>query len=70
VYVDGYYVGIADDFAGLRVFIPPGPHLITFALEGYRGLRVPLYMVIDQVLEIRHVMEPGTGETEGEPRSP
>ena len=68
VYIDGNYVGTADEFAGLRVYIPAGPHEIRFALEGYRALRVPLYMVIDQILEIRHVMEPGTGETEGEPR--
>jgi hypothetical protein len=73
VYVEGYYAGIADDFDGIfqRLYLPPGQHEITLALEGYRTHRVLVYMPLDQTIRIHHVMDRGTGETDevvGEPQ--
>ena len=41
VYVDGYYAGLADDFAGVfkHLHTTPGGHAITLHLEGYRTSR-------------------------------
>ena len=44
IYLDGEYVGIADDFDGSPDYlrVPPGPHTIEFVLEGYATSRVDL----------------------------
>lgn len=64
VYVDGYYAGVADDFDGMfqRLQVAPGRHDITLELEGYRSVRVKVYVMPDQTVKIRLDMEKGSGE--------
>ncbi len=40
VYVDGYYVGLVDDFDGIfqRLHVEPGPHRIEIREPGYEPL--------------------------------
>lgn len=60
VYVDGYFVGIVDDFDGTfqRLRLEPGGHEILLHLEGYRNASQKVYVQPQGTLRIRHVMEP------------
>jgi hypothetical protein len=46
VYVDGFYAGIVEDFAGVFEGLPltPGGHRIVLYLEGYRTAQHDLYL--------------------------
>ena len=46
VYVDGYFVGVVDDFDGTfqRLRVAPGGHEITLHLNGYRNLSQRIYL--------------------------
>jgi hypothetical protein len=59
VYVDGVYAGMADDFNGTvqRLFLSPGHHEITLVLDGYRAHSVHVYVSLDHVIDVDHVME-------------
>ena len=65
VYVDGYYVGVAEEFDGLleRLHVPMGTHEISFRLEGHRTWRVRVWVGASGTLKLDHEMEEGTGET-------
>lgn len=58
VFVDGYYVGIADDFEGSKLRLDPGPHTITFYLPGHRLYEETIYAADGADIKIRHEMEP------------
>ena len=70
IYVDGYYVGVADDFDGTfqRLHVEAGEHQLAFYLDGYRTFRQNVLFRRDGTLEISHVMQPlGPGETSDKP---
>ena len=50
VYVDGYYVGIVDDFDGVfqRLHLPSGPHRIEVRAPGYETLTFDVQIRFDQ----------------------
>jgi hypothetical protein len=72
VYVDGYFVGIADDFDGIfqRLRVSAGGHEITLHLPGHRNALQKLYLQPGSTYHLKHRMEPlpaGTPE-EAAPR--
>ena len=58
VYVDGGFVGIADDFDGMfqGLRLDPGPHEITLYLNGYRSVHQKLNLSNGATYKIRHAM--------------
>ena len=52
VYVDGYYVGLVDDFDGVfqRLHIEAGPHRIEISAPGYEPLTFDVRIEPDQTL--------------------
>lgn len=50
VFVDGYYVGIVDDFDGVfqRLHLPSGPHRIEVRAPGYETLTFDVQIRFDQ----------------------
>jgi hypothetical protein len=60
VYVDGYFVGIADDFDGVfqRLRLRPGGHEIVLHLPGYRNTTQRLYVQQGSTVNLKHQMEP------------
>jgi hypothetical protein len=70
VFVDGYLVGIVDDYDGnfQRLPLPPGEHEIVLYREGYRTVRQKILLTPGATYRVKHAMEPlGAGET-AEPR--
>ena len=70
VFVDGYFVGLADEFDGAlqRLRVDAGEHELEFYLEGHRTARQPVLFRRDGTITIKHVMEPlGPGETSEKP---
>lgn len=70
VYVDGYYVGLVDDYDGLyqRLRLEAGEHELQLYLDGYRSVRQKLYFTPGATLKVQYVLEPlGPGEAP-EPR--
>ncbi len=55
VFVDGYYVGIVDDFDGVfqRLHIEAGPHRIDINAPGYEPVTVDVRIEPDQTLTYR-----------------
>jgi len=69
VYVDGYFVGIVDDFDGVlqRLRVPPGGHEITLHLNGYRNAAEKLYLQPHSTYRLRTRLEPLAGGAPQEP---
>ena len=70
VFVDGYYVGLADEFDGTmqRLRVDAGQHEVALYLEGYRTVRTPILFRRDGTVTIRTAMEPlAAGETSERP---
>jgi hypothetical protein len=70
VFVDGYFVGVVDDFDGWlqRLHVVPGEHEIEIYLQGYRTYREKVLFRPGQTLKIEHTLQPlAPGETP-EPR--
>jgi hypothetical protein len=59
VYVDGYFVGLVDDFDGWsqRLRLVPGEHEIAFYLEGYRPVHEKLLFRPSAGYKLRHALE-------------
>ena len=55
VYVDGYYVGVVDDFDGVfqRLRLEPGPHHLEIRLAEYDDLSVDVMIHPDQTTTYR-----------------
>jgi hypothetical protein len=70
VYVDGYFVGMVDDFDGIwqRLHLPPGEHELTLYLEGYRTFTQKVLFRPHSTLRITHTMEPLAPGEANEPR--
>lgn len=67
VYIDGYFVGVVDDFDGnlQRLNVEAGEHELQIHLEGYRPFTLKVLFVRDRTLKIAHVMQPlGAGEAQ------
>lgn len=60
VYVDGYFVGIVDDFDGTfqRLRVPPGGHEITLHLQGYRNASQKIYLQPHATYHLKTRLEP------------
>ncbi len=60
VYLDGYFVGIVDDFDGTfqRLRVAPGGHEIVLHLPGHRNVTQKLYVPVGSTYNIKHRMEP------------
>lgn len=69
VYVDGYFVGVVDDFDGTfqRLRVPPGGHEIALHLPGYRNATQSLYVAVGTTVNLKHAMEPLPAGTPEEP---
>ena len=70
VFVDGYFVGVADEFDGAlqRLRVEAGEHELEFYLDGHRTARQPVLFRREGTITIKHVMEPlGPGETSEKP---
>jgi PEGA domain-containing protein len=60
VYLDGYYVGVVDQFDGVfqRLDVPPGQHELEVYLEGYRPYRERTLFRPGQGYHFKGVLEP------------
>jgi hypothetical protein len=60
VYVDGYFVGIVDDFDGFlqRLRVEPGEHEIQFYREGYRTITDKVLFRPGQSYRIKYALQP------------
>lgn len=69
VYLDGQYVGIADNFDGFPTYlaVEPGRHSVTFKAEGYRSVTRQLRVPRGAVLDLKFTMSKGEG---AEPPAP
>lgn len=69
VYVNGYFVGIVDDFDGVfqRLRLPIGGHEIAVHLEGFRTLRQTIYAQPGSTLSIRGALAPLQPGEAGDP---
>lgn len=73
VYVDGYYVGLVDDFDGVfqHLSLPPGGHDITLYREGYRTVTRQIYLQPAHTFKLREQMAPvAPGEASAPPPAP
>lgn len=60
VYVDGFYVGIVDDFGmrGRRLDLQPGSHRIVLRAAGYQELAFDVYIDSNRTIVYRGDLEP------------
>lgn len=60
VFLDGYFVGVVDDFDGVfqRLHAEPGEHDVELYLPGYRSVRQRIYLQPGRTSHIRLEMEP------------
>ena len=60
VYVDGYYVGIVDEFDGAfqRLKLPEGPHRIEVRAEGFRSQTFDVRVLVDHTITLRGELRP------------
>jgi hypothetical protein len=58
VYVDGYYVGVADDFDGVFKHLPlaPGEHELVLYLKGYKTVKQTVRLRDGEDSRIRYAM--------------
>ena len=73
VYIDGYFVGVVDNFDGSlqRLNVEAGEHELQLYLEGYRPFTQKVLFSRGGTLKIVHAMQPlGPGESGGLPPKP
>ncbi|MGE3843833.1 MAG: PEGA domain-containing protein [Vicinamibacterales bacterium] len=60
VLVDGYFVGVVDDFDGTfqRLRLEEGPHTIQVRLAGFLPIDFPVYVTVDRTITLNGVLEP------------
>ena len=70
VYVDGYFVGVVDDFDGWlqRLTVLPGERELTIYREGYRTFRQQVLFRPGATLKIEQALEPLAQGQPPEPR--
>jgi hypothetical protein len=70
VFVDGYYVGKADQFDGAlqRLHVEAGEHELEFYLNGYKTAKQPVLFRTEGTVTVRLAMQPvAAGETSERP---
>ena len=73
VYLDGYYVGVVNDFDGAwqRLDLPSGDHEITVYLQGYQTYRQRTFFRPGQDYHFKAILEPlAAGVTQEPPPQP
>lgn len=73
VYIDGYFVGVVDNFDGnlQRLNVEAGEHELQLYLEGYRTFTQKVLFPRGGTLKVTHTMQPlGPGESAGLPPKP
>ena len=60
VFVDGYYVGVVDEFDGTfqRLRLDTGPHRIEIRKEGFETLRFDVRVTFDHTITLRGELKP------------
>jgi len=60
VFVDGYYVGVVDEFDGSfqRLHVERGPHRIEVRLEGYETLSFDVRVLYDHTITLQGELKP------------
>lgn len=60
VFVDGYYVGVVDEFDGAfqRLRLDTGPHRIEIRKEGFETLRFDVRVTFDHTITLRGELKP------------
>lgn len=69
VYLDGYYVGVVNDFDGTwqRLDLPSGDHEITVYLQGYQTYRQRTFFRPGQDYHFKAILEPLAAGASQEP---
>ena len=59
VYVDEGHAGVVDDFDGIfqRLYLPQGKHEIEIRLDGYKTVRLSIFVSPVKTIHIRERME-------------
>jgi len=73
VYVDGYFVGVVDDYDGVfqRLHVRTGEHELALYLKGYHTVRQSINLRDGQDYRLRHTMQPlAAGEASEPPPQP
>jgi hypothetical protein len=70
VFIDGYYVGLVDDFDGYlqRLHVEPGEHELQIYLEGYKTIREKVLFRPGATLKVAYTMQPLAAGEANEPR--
>jgi len=70
VYLDGYLVGMVDDFDGMlqRLRVPYGEHDVEIYREGYRPVRQKMLFRPGETYRIKQGMEPVAAGEQTDPR--
>lgn len=65
VFVDGYYVGVVDEFDGAfqRLRLDTGPHRIEIRKDGFETMRFDVRITIDHTITLRGELKPAAGGT-------
>jgi len=60
LFVDGYYVGMPEDFDGVRgdLQLEPGPHKIEFIAPGYENVTFNVRIAANQTVRYENAMKP------------
>ncbi len=60
VYVDEGHAGVVDDFDGFfqQLYLPLGKHDIEIRLDGYKTIRLSIFVSPGKTIHIRERMEP------------
>jgi hypothetical protein len=60
VFVDGFYVGVVDEFDGIfqRLRLDEGPHRIEIRKDGFQTLRFDVRVTVDHTITLRGEMVP------------
>lgn len=55
VYVDGYYVGVVDEFDGpfQRLSLPEGPHRVEVKAQGFATLALDVRVLVNHTITVR-----------------
>jgi hypothetical protein len=63
VFVDGYYVGVVDEFDGTfqRLRLDTGPHRIEIRKEGFETMRFDVRVTYGHTLNLRGELRPAAG---------
>lgn len=70
VYLDGYLVGVVDNFDGMlqRLRVPYGEHEVTIYFNGYRSISQKMLFRPGESYKIKQAMEPLPAGEQAEPR--